>query len=103
MDHFYWFLIAGLVLVYLILQFDKQQRHKANTLKKQTNDVQPLLLMQSLGRKLNRLNEALTMAKTGGHIEDQLKKITADYNCGRIDMQTYNNRLNELLQKAEAK
>ena len=99
MSFFYFFLIIGSVAVYLILRFDKQQRRKQRALLKQTNDVQPLLLMQSLGQKLNRLNEVLVQNSAKSEIGDQLKKLTADYNCGRINMQAYNNQLNELLQR----
>lgn len=101
MSLFYFFLIIGSVAVYLILRFDKQQRRKQRALLKQTNDVQPLLLMQSLGQKLNRLNEALVQNSTKSEIGDQLKKLSTDYNCGRISIQVYNNQLNELLYRVE--
>lgn len=98
MSFFYFFLIIGSVAVYLILRFDKQQRRKQRALLKQTNDVQPLLLIQSLGQKLNRLNEVLVQNSTESEIGNQLKKINTEYNCGRISIQAYNNQLNELLQ-----
>ncbi|NHA04078.1 hypothetical protein G7092_09735 [Mucilaginibacter sp. HC2] len=101
MSFFYFFLVIGSVIVYLILRFDKQQRRKQKMLLKQTSDVQPLLLMQSLGQKLRRLNEALAQNVAKSEINAQLKKITADYNCGRITIQVYNSRLNELLQRVE--
>lgn len=101
MSFFYFFLVIGSVIVYLILRFDKQQRRKQKMLLKQTSDVQPLLLMQSLGQKLRRLNEALAQNVAKNEINAQLKKITADYNCGRITIQVYNSRLNELLQRVE--
>ncbi|MBB6130537.1 hypothetical protein [Mucilaginibacter lappiensis] len=103
MSFFYFFLIIGSVVVYLILRFDKQQRRKQKMLLKQTNDVQPLLLMQSLGQKLQRLNEALVQNTAKSEINAQLKKITTDYNCGLINMQVYNSQLNELLKRVEGR
>ena len=102
MSFFYFFLIIGSVVVYLILRFDKLQRRKQQTLLKQTSDVEPLLLMQSLRQKLNRLNEVITQHSAQNEIGDQLKKISTDYNCGRISMQAYNNQLNELLKRMDA-
>jgi uncharacterized membrane-anchored protein YhcB (DUF1043 family) len=102
MSFFYFFLIIGSVVVYLILRFDKLQRRKQKILQKQTGDVEPLLLMQSLRQKLNRLNEVITQHSAQNEIGDQLKKISTDYNCGRISMQAYNNQLNELLKRMDA-
>ena len=102
MSFFYFFLIIGSVVVYLILRFDKLQRRKQKTLLKQTGDVEPLLLMQSLRQKLNRLNEVITQHSAQNEIGDQLKKISTDYNCGRINMQAYNNQLNDLLKRMDA-
>jgi hypothetical protein len=101
MSFFYFFLIIGSAAVYLILRFDKVQRHKQKMLLKQTNDVEPLLLMQSLKQKLNRLNEVRTGQSAKNEIGDQLKRINTDYNSGRISMQAYNNELNELLKSME--
>lgn len=103
MDYFYLFLAIGLVVVYLILRFDEQQRHKAGTMLKQTSDVQPLLMMQSLGLKLTRINEALKLAPADSEIQDKLNRITAEYNSGHINILTYNNQLNDLLQAVEAR
>jgi len=90
--------------VFLILQFDKQQRRKVKKILNQTSDVQPLLMMQCLGQKLNKIHTVLT---TNGYnrndvkqeIEAQLQQLTNDYNCGRISIQTYNNKLSELLER----
>ncbi|AYL96393.1 hypothetical protein [Mucilaginibacter celer] len=111
MSYFYIFLIGGSVLVFLILQFDKQQRKRVNTLLKSTNDVQPLLMMQSMGQKLNEINTVLAAntynaampANIKQEIEVQLRQVTYDYNNGRITMQAYNNRLSDLLEKAGAR
>ncbi|MGN8072768.1 hypothetical protein [Mucilaginibacter sp. SG564] len=101
MSFFYFFLIVGSLVVYLILKFDKQQRHKQKMLLKKISDVEPLLLMESLKQKVNRLNEVITRHSAKSEMGDQLKKITADYNRGQISMQAYNNELNELLKRME--
>ncbi len=99
MNFFYLFLVIGSVVVYLILRFDKLQRRKQRMLLKQANNVQPLLLMQSLQQKLSRLNKAMVHNSTQSKIGNQFKKISADYNRGQINMQVYCNQLNELLQR----
>ena len=103
MSFFYFFLIIGSIVVYLILRFDKLQRRKQRALLKQTSDVEPLLLMQSLRQKLNRLNAAIAQHSAQREIGDQFRKISTDYNCGRISMQAYNKQLNELLKRMEAR
>lgn len=100
MDYFYFFLIIGSVAVYLILKFDKLQRRKEDALLIQTKNVQPLFLVRSTEQKLSRLNEVLNNGAAGNQIGDQLKSLTADYNCGHISMQTYSNELNALLHRA---
>ncbi|MEO3408034.1 hypothetical protein AAFN85_29220 [Mucilaginibacter sp. CAU 1740] len=111
MSYFYIFLVGGSALVFLILQFDKQQRKRVNTLLKSTNDVQPLLMMQRMGQKLSEINTVLTAsthntdvpANVKREIELQLRQITYDYNNGHISLQAYNNKLSDLLEKAGAR
>jgi uncharacterized membrane protein YhiD involved in acid resistance len=99
MDSFYFFAILGSVAVFLILHFDKQQRRKVKQTLVQTNDVEPLLMMQNMGQKLDKLHQI--MSTVDAKIEQQFHKSTADYKAGRIDMSTYNKHLNELLHRAE--
>jgi hypothetical protein len=101
MDAFYFFAILGSAAVFLILHFDKQQRRKVNKILHQTSDVEPLLLMQSLGQKLDRLNNALNKTAAPVNIEQQLHKFTSDYKSGRISITTYNKHLSELLRTVE--
>lgn len=101
MGAFYFFVILGSAAVFLILHFDKQQRRKVNKILHQTNDVEPLLLMQSLGQKLDRLNNALNKPTAPVNVEQQLHKVTAEYKSGRINITTYNKKLSELLRTVE--
>ncbi|SDE90139.1 hypothetical protein SAMN05216464_110241 [Mucilaginibacter pineti] len=103
MDNFYSLLIIGSLIVLLILQFDIQQRRKVKKVLKQTNDVQPLLMIQSMNQKIDKINRALATSINSSKIETQLRKSTEDYNAGRIDMQLYNKHLNELVKRAEAR
>lgn len=103
MDNFYLLLIIGSVVVYLILQFDMQQRRKVKKVLIQTNDVQPLLMIQSMNQKVEKINNALRNYVPGNKIEVQLHRSTADYHTGRISMEVYNSHLNELLKRAEAR
>src|SRR5438067_7802372 len=101
MDAFYFFTILGLAAVFLILYFDKQQQRKVNQILRQTSDVEPLLLMQSLGQKLERLNSVFSKTTAPSNVEQQFRKLTSDYKSGRISIDTYNKHLSELLRMVE--
>ncbi|GAA3994509.1 hypothetical protein [Mucilaginibacter dorajii] len=101
MDSFYFFAILGSVVVVLIIYFDTQQRRKVKKTLVQTNDVEPLLMMQSMSQKLEKLNKAIKQAGSVPKIEAQLQKSTADYKSGKINMDTYNRHLNQLLHMTE--
>ena len=101
MDAFYFFVILGSAAVFLILYFDKQQRRKVNQILRQTSDVEPLLLMQSLGQKLEKLNSAFIKTATPSNVEQQFQKVTSDYKSGRISISTYSKHLSELLRMVE--
>lgn len=101
MEYFYLFLVAGVGLVFVILQFDKQQRRRVDVLLKNASDVQPLLMQRSMDQKLSRINTELSVntshAHGGKELEASLKQITVDYNTGKISLPVYNNKLGELL------
>lgn len=107
MDYFYLFLIAGLGLVFVILQFDKQQRRRINSLLKNANDVQPLLMQRCMDQRLNKINAELTANTSylnrGNDLKQKvganLQQITVDYNTGKISLSVYNNKLGELVEK----
>jgi hypothetical protein len=101
MDSFYFFAILGSVAVVLIIYFDARQRRKVKKTLIQTNDVEPLLMMQSLNQKSEKLNDAIKQAGSVPKVEAQLQKSTAAYKSGKINMTTYNKHLNELLRMTE--
>ena len=106
MDYFYLFMIAGLGLVFVILQFDKQQRSRVNLLLKNANDVQPLLMKRCMDQKINKINAGLTVDNCHAHMRDNakqnigasLQQIAGDYHAGKISLPVYNDKLGELLE-----
>jgi hypothetical protein len=107
MDYFYLFLIAGLGLVFVILQFDKQQRRRVDSLMKNANGVEPLLMKRCMDQKLNKINTELTAnafhspirSDVKQKVEANLQQITVDYNTGKIGLSVYNSKLGELVKK----
>ncbi|UOE51419.1 hypothetical protein MTO98_10055 [Mucilaginibacter sp. SMC90] len=105
MDYFYLFLIAGAGVIFVILQFDKQQRRRVNSLLKNANDVQPLLMQRCMDQKLSKLSAELNIYENHARTDDgvkqkleaSLKQITVEYNTGKITLPVYNNKLGELL------
>jgi len=118
MENVIYFLAAGIVIVVMILKFDKQQRAKANKLLKETKSVQPLFLLRAVEQKLRNLNtilygnmpNAVNELPTGRVnmnegarqlIASQLSKVVSDYNSEQISLKTYNNQLSDLLKMVD--
>jgi len=112
---FYFFGIA-LVVASVFLMLDTQQNRRLNRLAKDTRNVQPLFLQRSAEQKLNTLNSFLydqtpkediitTSAwiklndNARRNLSAQLNMINNERNSGKISLQTYNGKLNELLDK----
>ncbi|RYX99663.1 hypothetical protein EON78_03115 [bacterium] len=78
MDNFYLFLGVGAFLIYLILQFDKEQRRRLKRISKLSRNVEPLLLQQSVGKKLSVLQSALARFETATSIatHEQMPYVT---------------------------
>ena len=118
MDIFYYFLFAGVAIVILILQFDKKQTAKLNTVLKEARSVPPLFLLRATEQKIDTLkkmlqvrNNSLNMARvtaddalhhaTAANVKElayqRLKILSARYNDGQITIEVYNAKLDELL------
>ncbi|RYU91159.1 hypothetical protein EWM62_04255 [Mucilaginibacter terrigena] len=96
--NFFYFLLAGSVIVYLILKFDKRNRQKLNKVLLQAQDVQPMYMKKSIEHKLNALKAANLDAKaTRSIVEKELDELVADYDKGQISLPDYCNKLNRLL------
>jgi hypothetical protein len=116
MENFFYFLVGGVAILLLILQFDLQQRRKIKKVLKDTKNVQPLFLLRSAEQKLSSLNALLynkmavaepftaeypTMGEgTRLLISAQLGALIRDYNGGKISLKIYHAELNVLLNKA---
>jgi len=110
MDVFFYFLVIGLVIVVMILQFDKQQRRRVSKLNREVSGVQPLFLLKSAEQKLasiktmlygdltsNGLSGRLNMNEAARqYIASQLDEVVNSYKSGQINLNDYQQKLNGL-------
>lgn len=123
MDLFFFFLVASVTLVILILQFDKKQTKKVNTILRETRSVPPLFLLKSTELKISTLKMALryddipqNMASAASmasiynnksesnrqtKVQD-LKILSAKYNNGQMSLEAYNLKLDDLLEQVNS-
>jgi hypothetical protein len=95
---FFYFLLAGSTIVYLILKFDTNNRQKLSKVLIQARDVEPMYMRKSAQHKVQALKVACNNPKTTHTIvEQQLDELVADFDKGNITLVDYCNRLNRLL------
>ncbi|MDP9080885.1 MAG: hypothetical protein M3O71_25990 [Bacteroidota bacterium] len=117
MDVFFFFLVAGVTIIVLILKFDKKQAVKVNTVLRESRSVPPMFLLKLTEQKIATLkaelryddipqnmaaaamsavysskNETLRLSKV-----QELKVLSSKYNNGQISIEAYNAKLDELL------
>jgi hypothetical protein len=118
MDVFFFFLVAGVTIIVLILKFDKKQAVKVNAVLRENRSIPPMFLLKSTEQKIaalkvtlrfddvpqnmaaastmanlyNNKNESLRLSKV-----QELKLLSAKYNNGQISIEAYNAKLDELL------
>jgi hypothetical protein len=118
MDVFFFFLVAGVTILVLILKFDKKQTVKVNAVLRESRSVPPIFLLKSTEQKIaalkitlrfddvpqnmaaaatmanlyNNKNESLRLSKV-----QELKVLSSKYNNGQISIEAYNVKLDELL------
>ncbi len=118
MDVFFFFLVAGVTLVVLILKFDKKQTVKVNAVLRESRSVPPMFMLKSTEQKIAALKAALryddvpqnmaaasTMANIYNNKNEslrlskvqELKLLSSKYNNGQISIEAYNVKLDELL------
>jgi hypothetical protein len=123
MDIFFFFLVAGVTIVVLILQFDKKQTIKVKTILHETRGVPPMFLLKSTEQKISSLKAALryddapqNMAAAASMINiynnqnennrqtkvQELKLLSAKYNSGQISLEAYNAKLDQLLDQVQS-
>ncbi len=123
MEFLFFFSVTGVIIVILILKFDKKQTVKVNTVLKETRSVPPLFKLKSTEQKINVLKEVLryddvpqnmaaaaTMANIYNNQNEnnrlskvqELKVLSSKYNNGQISLDTYNVKLDELLELTQS-
>ncbi|MCC8409833.1 hypothetical protein LJ707_12925 [Mucilaginibacter sp. UR6-1] len=93
---------GGAVILILILIFDIRQRRKFNTILKQSNGVEPLLMKQTAATKLNKLQNVLSAVQSANtalynKVSQKLDETMHDYNTGKMPLPEYTNRLDLIL------
>src|SRR5258708_7325126 len=113
---FFSFLFGGIAFMIWILEFDKKQIKKVNTVLRESKSVPPMFMLRSTEHKITKLTEALNIdaikhSNGKASIEDiynndennkQLKMqdlmhLSAQYNNGLLSLEEYNLKLDELL------
>src|SRR3569833_165797 len=114
MDVFFFFLIAGVTIIVMILKFDKKQTVKVNAVLRESRSIPPMFLLKSTEQKIASLKSALryddvpvnmaaasTMANLYNNKNEslrlskvqELKVLSARYNNGHISIEAYNLKL----------
>ncbi len=123
MEFLFFFSVTGVIIVIMILKFDKKQTVKVNTVLKETRSVPPLFKLKSTEQKINVLKEVLryddvpqnmaaaaTMANIYNNQNEnnrlskvqELKLLSSKYNNGQISLDAYNVKLDELLELTQS-
>ena len=111
------FLFGGVAFMIWILEFDKKQTKKANTIISESKSAPPMFMVKSTEQKINKLKDALnddapkrktgrtSISKVYNNDDKNTKQIkieelltlSAKYNNGQITLEDYNLKLDELL------
>jgi len=123
MEFLFFFSVTAVIIVIMILKFDKKQTVKVNTVLKETRSVPPLFKLKSTEQKINVLKEALryddvpqnmaaaaSMANIYNNQNEknrlskvqELKLLSSKYNNGQISLDAYNVKLDELLELTQS-
>jgi hypothetical protein len=123
MEFLFFFSLTGVIIVTLILKFDKKQTVKVNAVLKETRSVPPLFMLKSTEQKIGVLKAALryddipqnmaaaasmsqiysTQSETNRLSKVQeLKLLSSKYNNGQISIEAYNQKLDELLEQIQS-
>jgi hypothetical protein len=112
------FLAVAVIILILILKFEKKQTKKINTILRISRSVPPMFMLKSTEQKISVLKAALrydevaqNMANAGSMADiytnknenyrqskiQQYKLLSAKYNNGQMSLVAYNEKLDELL------
>lgn len=123
MEFLFFFSLAGVVIVSLILKFDKKQAVKVNAVLKESRSVPPLFMLKSTEQKISILKSALRFDDVPQNMAaaaslsniysnqsesnrlskvQELKLLSSRYNNGLISIEAYNAKLDELLEQVQS-
>ncbi len=123
MEFLFFFSLAGVIIVSLILKFDKKQAVKVNAVLKESRSVPPLFMLKSTEQKISILKAALRFDDVPQNMAaaaslsniynnqsesnrlskvQELKLLSSRYNNGLISIEAYNAKLDELLEQVQS-
>ncbi|MBS1525148.1 MAG: hypothetical protein JST19_05830 [Bacteroidetes bacterium] len=102
---FYLFVTVGVIAVFLILQYEKQNRKKVNAILRANKNVPPLFMLRSAELKVNAIRAAISTPgspvadrdEVQKAIKQQLDQLINDYTGRHITLATYYSKLGALL------
>jgi len=122
MEFLFFFSLTGVIIITLILKFDKKQTVKVNAVLKESRSVPPLFMLKSTEQKISILKAALRFddipqnmaaAASLSNIYNtqsesmrlskvqELKLLSSKYNNGLISIEAYNSKLDELIEQLQ--
>jgi len=123
MEFLFFFSLTGVIIITLILKFDKKQTIKVNSVLKESRSVPPLFMLKSTEQKISILKAALrfddapqNMAAAASLANiynvqsesirlskvQELKLLSSKYNNGLISIEAYNVKLDELIEQVQS-
>ena len=123
MEFLFFFSLAGVIIVSLILKFDRKQAVKVNAVLKESRSVPPLFMLKSTEQKISILKAALRFDDVPQNMAaaaslsniystqsestrlskvQELKLLSSKYNNGLISIEAYNAKLDELLEQVQS-
>ena len=123
MEFLFFFSLTGVIIITLILKFDKKQTIKVNAVLKEYRSVPPLFMLKSTEQKISILKAALrfddipqNMAAAASLANiynaqsesirlskvQELKLLSSKYNNGLISIEAYNVKLDELIEQVQS-
>jgi len=123
MEFLFFFSLAGVIIVSLILRFDKKQSVKVKAVLKESRSVPPLFMLKSTEQKINLIKAALKYDDAPQNMAaaaslqniynsqtesirlskvQELKLLSSKYNNGLISIEAYNAKLDELLEQIQS-
>ncbi|MBS1502495.1 MAG: hypothetical protein JST32_10565 [Bacteroidetes bacterium] len=102
---FYLFVAVGVIAIFLILQYEKQNRKKVNAILRANKNVPPLFMLRSAELKVNAIRAAINTpgSPVADHdevrksVKQQLEHLINDYTGRNITLATYYSKLGALL------